>query len=116
MFGDLGPTGVLDRSPIEWGAGGLARTARDGLRFLLALFDGKLLPSASIEAMTDFRDTPNLGGPVADGGAPAEGDEYGLGLVRLTRGHTLLGHGVLFTGHTAGMWYWPDCGMTRGTH
>ena len=28
------------------------------------------------------------------------------------RGFTLLGHGGLFTGHTAGLWHLPECGVT----
>jgi D-alanyl-D-alanine carboxypeptidase len=113
MFGELGPTTPLDRSPVEWGAGGLAASADDALRFLSALFAGELLTPASLEAMTRFRPTPRLG--VSSDKAPpgARPDGYGLGLVRMERaGFTLIGHGGLFTGHTAGLWHLPDCGVT----
>ena len=60
--------------------------------------------------MTQFRATPQLGGAVS--GDPSE-DGYGLGLVKMRRaGYTLVGHGGLFTGHTAGLWHLPDCGLT----
>lgn len=113
MFGELGATTVLDRSPVEWGAGGVAAPADEAIRFLRGLFAGELLTPASLEAMTRFRDTPPLGVADADAkpGGPSEG--YGLGLVRMERaGFTLVGHGGLFTGHTAGLWHLPDRGVT----
>ena len=37
----------------------------------------------------------------------------GLGLVTMVRnGLTLVGHGGLFTGHTAGLWFIPECDVT----
>jgi D-alanyl-D-alanine carboxypeptidase len=111
MFGELGPTTVLDRSPVEWGAGGLASTAAGAIRFLSALMSGALLGAEQLAAMQTFRDTPDLGvGRSAGRGGP---DGYGLGLIRMElAGATLLGHGGLFTGHTAGVWYLPACGVT----
>ena len=113
MFGNLGATTVLDHSPVEWGAGGLAAPSRDALRFLQGLMAGELLSASSLEAMTQFRPTPPLG--VVDADAPADDrpDGYGLGLIRMERaGFTMLGHGGLFTGHTAGLWYVPECELT----
>lgn len=115
MFGDLGPTTALDRSPVEWGAGGLAAPAEDALRFLEGLFAGGLLEPQSLKAMTQFRATPPLGVSDADA-TPTDADEsngYGLGLIRMKRaGFTVLGHGGLFTGHTAGLWHVPKCNVT----
>lgn len=111
MFGELGATTVLDRSPVEWGAGGVAAPASDALRFLHGLFAGELLKRESLTAMTRFRATPPLG--AEDSSASSLEDGYGLGLVKMERGgFTLLGHGGLFTGHTAGLWHLPDCGLT----
>lgn len=112
MFGELGATTVLDKSPVEWGAGGLAAPVEEAIGFLRGLFEGKLLAPASIEDMARFRSIPPLGGVVdAEPGAPSDG--YGLGLIQMERaGVTLLGHGGLFTGHTAGLWHIPDCGVT----
>lgn len=113
MFGELGETTVLDRSPVEWGAGGLVAPAEESIRFLRGLFAGDLLAPASLESMTQFRSTPPLGvsDPNATSSDPSDG--YGLGLVRVERaGFTLLGHGGLFTGHTAGLWHIPDRGIT----
>lgn len=112
MFGELGATTVLDKSPVEWGAGGVAAPAEEAIRFLRGLFEGTLLAPASLDAMTRFRSTPPLGAEAANA-APGATDGYGLGLVRMERaGLTLLGHGGLFTGHTAGLWHIPDCGVT----
>jgi D-alanyl-D-alanine carboxypeptidase len=110
MFGELGPTTVLDQSPVEWGAGGLAASAEDSLRFLRGLFAGKLLAPASLKAMTDFRSTPPLGVASESGTSASGSDGYGLGLVRMKRaGFTLIGHGGLFTGHSTGLWYIAEC-------
>jgi D-alanyl-D-alanine carboxypeptidase len=113
MFGDLGPTTVLDRSPVEWGAGGLVAPAAEAMRFLDALMHGELLSPGSLDAMTTFQNTAPLG--VREPGAADRGQRegYGLGLVRMKRaGVDLLGHGGLFTGHTAGLWHAPACGIT----
>lgn len=112
MFGELGATTQLDRSSAEWSAGGLIAPADEAIRFLRGLFGGKLLSPASIEAMTRFRSIPPLGAEDdKKPGGPPEG--YGLGLIRMERaGKTLLGHGGLFTGHTAGLFHIPDCDVT----
>ena len=112
MFGKLGATTILDHSPVEWGAGGLAGTAEDSIRFLRGLFSQKLLTSKSIKAMTNFRSTRPLGGIEKENHVD-DTNGYGLGLVRMKRdGFTLVGHGGLFTGHTAGLWYVPECDLT----
>jgi D-alanyl-D-alanine carboxypeptidase len=113
MFGELGATTVLDRSPVELGAGGLVAPAEEAARFLAGLLAGELLAPASLEAMMEFRPIPPLG-VVDPKASPEEGsDGYGLGLVRMERaGFTIVGHGGLFTGHTAGLWHLPDCGVT----
>lgn len=111
MFGELGPTTVLDRSPVEWGAGGLASTATGAIGFLRGIMHGMLLGAEQLAAMQSFRDTPRQGIGRASGVTKPDG--YGLGLVRLELpGATLVGHGGLFTGHTAGVWYLPSCGVT----
>jgi D-alanyl-D-alanine carboxypeptidase len=111
MFGELGPTTVLDRSPVEWGAGGLVSTAAGAISFLSGLMNGALLGAEQLAAMQSFRDTPRQGIGRASGVTKPDG--YGLGLVRLELpGSTLVGHGGLFTGHTAGVWYLPACDVT----
>jgi D-alanyl-D-alanine carboxypeptidase len=112
MFGDLGSTTELERSPIEWGAGGLAATASDAATFLQGIMTGRLLTAASRDAMTRFRPTPSLG-VIDENDVGPDGDGYGLGLVSMVRrGLQLIGHGGLFTGHTAGLWYVPACRTT----
>jgi|GEM_PF-1358926 len=112
MFGELGPTTVLDRSPAEWGAGGVAAPAGEAIQFLRGLLDGKLLAPASLESMKQFHSTPQLG--VSDPKTPPDqSDGYGLGLMKMERGGlTILGHGGLFTGHTAGLWSISECDVT----
>lgn len=113
MFGELGPTTRLDHSPVEWGAGGLVASAEDAIRFLRGLFDSKLLKPASLETMTQFRPTPQLGVPDRNSPPGGHSDGYGLGLIRMERaGATLTGHGGLFTGHTAGLWHIPNRDIT----
>ena len=67
-------------------------------------------PASSLRVMTEFQPTPPLG--IAgrnDSGSEADNGS-GLGLVRMVRnGFTLIGHGGLFTGHTAGVWFVPEC-------
>lgn len=113
MFGQLGATTLLDRSSAEWAAGGLVAPAGESLRFLRGLLAGELLSPASLAAMTRFRDTPPLGAHTPNAASGETKDGYGLGLIRIElAGFTLLGHGGLFNGHTAGMWHAPDCGVT----
>ena len=111
MFGEMGPTTELDRSPVEWGAGGLVAPAADASRFIRALMSGALLEPGSLSAMQAFHDTPRQG--IGGSAVSERRDGYGLGLVRLELpGATLIGHGGLFTGHTSGVWYLPACGAT----
>jgi D-alanyl-D-alanine carboxypeptidase len=115
MFGELGATTVLDRSSVEWSAGGLVAPADDAIRFLRGLFGDELLDPASLKVMTQFRATPPLG--VTDGSAAQSNDGYGMGLIRMERaGYTILGHGGLFNGHTAGLWHVPACGITMALY
>lgn len=110
MFGDLGATTVLDTSPVEWGAGGLAATAAEGLRFLGALMRGGPLADSSLAQMSEFRATPPLGVHAPSQSGLESADGYGLGLITMSRaGLTVIGHGGLFTGHTAGLWFVPAC-------
>ncbi len=110
MFGELGATTRLDRSPVEWGAGGLAAPAAEALRFISGLMQGDLVSDTSLDAMRAFRPTPPLGVDGAGDLLEEVENGYGLGLVRRIRnGFTLVGHGGLFTGHTAGLWYVPEC-------
>lgn len=110
MFGELGPTTTLDQAPNERSAGGIASTAADALTFMHGLVSGRLVSPESYARMTRFRETPPLGGVVADTTAK---DGYGLGLIRMERlGHTMIGHGGLFNGHTAALWYLPACDVT----
>lgn len=112
MFGELGSTAVLDDSPVERGAGGLVAPATDAARFMSGLLRGELLEPSSLEQMQRFRDTPPLGFERDETGRAKE-NGYGLGLIRqVRRGVTFIGHGGLFTGHTAGSWYLPQCDTT----
>jgi|CXWL01.1.fsa_nt_gi D-alanyl-D-alanine carboxypeptidase len=109
QHGGLGATTDLDRSPVEWGAGGVVAPAAEATRFLHGLFDSKLLKPETLAAMTEFRPTRALGAHAPD----QSQDGYGLGLVRMNRaGLMLVGHGGLFTGHTAGLWHLPDHDLT----
>ena len=112
MFGELGATTILDQSTAEWSAGGLATPADENIRFLRAVIEKKLLSQGSLNAMMQFHSTPPLG--VSDPKVPPDTfDGYGLGLIKIQRsGFTLLGHGGMFNGHTAGMWQIPECGAT----
>lgn len=110
MFGSLGATTRLDRSPVEWGAGGIAAPAAEALRFIGSLMRGSLLSASSLGAMTEFRPTPPLGIAGRSNSGSEADNGYGLGLVRMVRnGFTLVGHGGLFTGHTAGVWFVQEC-------
>ena len=74
---------------------------------------GGLLTPESLAAMTRFRPTPQLGLSEPSGDDADEENGYGLGLITMKRvGLTLIGHGGLFTGHTAGLWYVPECELT----
>ncbi|NOT07437.1 MAG: beta-lactamase family protein [Gemmatimonadales bacterium] len=113
MFGELGATTVLDRSSVELSAGGLIAPAEEALRFLHELLAGKLLSRASLDLMLQFRPTRPLGVSDSSTVSPDRSDGYGLGLVRMELpGVTLLGHGGLYNGHTAGLWYLADQGVT----
>lgn len=109
QHGELGATTELDRSPVEWGAGGVVAPAAEATRFLHGLMGGRLLKPETLAAMAEFRPTRALGAHASDGSQ----DGYGLGLVRMERaGLTLIGHGGLFTGHTAGLWHLPEHDLT----
>jgi D-alanyl-D-alanine carboxypeptidase len=113
MFGALGATTVLDRSSAEWSTGGLAAPAEEAVRFLRGLFAGKLLSRASLAALQQFRSIPALGHFSPSTAPPSRFEGYGLGLLKMERaGVTLLGHGGLFTGHAAGLWYIPEHDLT----
>ena len=113
MFGELGATTVLDQSTVELSAGGLAAPADDALKFLNGVFKGKLLSPSSLEMMKQFRSIPQLGITDSDQSSQKNSDGYGLGLIRMElKGYTLLGHGGLYNGHTAGLWYIPDRDIT----
>lgn len=54
-----------------------------------------------------------LGATTGDGAPPDLSDGYGLGLLSIRRrDYPVIGHGGLFTGHTAGLWYLPGCAVT----
>lgn len=109
MFGELGSTAILDRSPVDYGSGGLIATAEESLKFLHALLGKKLLTEKSLAAMMPYQEIAPLG--VHQEGA-SEKQRYGLGLLERKRGkYTFVGHGGLFTGHTAGLWQVPECNL-----
>ncbi len=113
MFGELGPTTILDQSSVELSAGGLAAPASEAIQFLNGLFHEKLLSEKTLKTMMQFRPIPPLG--VSDSNQNRHGrkDGYGLGLIKMELdGFTLLGHGGLYNGHTAGLWYIPDRDIT----
>jgi CubicO group peptidase (beta-lactamase class C family) len=112
MFGTLGPTTILDKSTAERSAGGLAATARDALRFLSTLMERGLLPESTLRTMLPSRPILPLGD--FSGAVPTEKtDAYGRGLARMrVGGRELVGHGGLYNGHAAGLWYLPECRLT----
>ncbi|MDX2000288.1 MAG: serine hydrolase domain-containing protein [Thermoanaerobaculia bacterium] len=113
QHGELGATTDLDHSPVEWGAGGVVAPAAEATRFLHGLMGGKLLKPETLAAMTEFRPTRALGAHAPSQAQDQGQDGYGLGLVRMERaGLTLIGHGGLFTGHTAGLWHLPEHDLT----
>ncbi len=97
----------LDESWLEWGSGGVVSTLREQIIFLtdlLAGSEGQLISDNSLKLMHDFL---SMDGPAADSDAPI-GSSYGFGLIRERRdGYTLIGHGGMFNGFTAGLWYVP---------
>ena len=98
---------------MELSAGGLAAPAEESIQFLRWLFAGKLLAPASLEAMQGFRATPPLGLFSKSTAPPSKFEGYCMGFVKIERaGVTLLGHGGLFTGHSAGLWHIPERGIT----
>ena len=108
MFGELGPTTSFDGSNLGFGHSGLVSTLEDGLMFLSSLMKGEIIDDNMMEKMQSF---------VALSDAPAEGNKpvsgYGLGLFHIVRpGYEMLGHGGMFNGHTAGLWYFPACDTT----
>ena len=63
--------------------------------------------------MEQFRPIPQLGITDSDQDSQKKSDGYGLGLIRMElEGYTLLGHGGLYNGHTAGLWHIPDRDIT----
>ena len=112
MFGELGPTTPIDRGNMEWGSGGVIASAGESLRFIAALLDGTLLSEESLASMTDFVDTPPLGGASALSAGDTS-NHYGLGISRAVRpaGYSRLGHGGIYNGHQAGLWRFEPCGI-----
>jgi len=113
MFGELGPSTVLENSNAEWGAGGVVSTGDDALLFLRGLLNGGLLSSASLERMLESVPAVSLGAGGAEFGVPKDiSSAYGHGIMRTRRPtYDLLGHGGIFAGHTAGLWHVPDSGL-----
>jgi D-alanyl-D-alanine carboxypeptidase len=113
MFGELGPTAVLEHSKLEWGSGGVISTVEETLRFLHALVEGELLSSSSREQMLRTVPAQSLGQSGEQIGIPPDlSNEYGHGVIRTGRpGYEMLGHGGILAGHTAGLWHLPQCGV-----
>lgn len=112
MFGRLGPTTQLDESTAERSAGGLAASAEDALAFLSSLMGGQVVQAETLRTMMPSRSIPPLG--QFDGQpSTAKTDGYGQGLARMqVAGRDLVGHGGLYNGHSAGLWYIPACQVT----
>jgi D-alanyl-D-alanine carboxypeptidase len=112
MFGTLGPTTVLDQSTAELSAGGLAATADDALAFLGALMDGRIVQAPRLADMMPSQPIAALGN--FDGPPSKEKtDAYGQGLARMQLAkREMIGHGGLYNGHSAGLWYLPSCHLS----
>lgn len=113
MFGELGATTVLDRSSAEWSAGGLVAPGRrsDSLPARAVCRKASASRIARSHDPLPLHSALGVDDAGAEHGGPSEG--YGLGLIRMERaGMTLLGHGGLFTGHTASLFHIPDCDVT----
>jgi D-alanyl-D-alanine carboxypeptidase len=87
-----------------WTAGGLIATPEAVARFGDAVFRGRLLEPASLEAMLDFD---------ARGAGEGAGRGYGFGVssFELPR-HEVYGHGGAIPGYRAALWHAPEHGIT----
>jgi D-alanyl-D-alanine carboxypeptidase len=85
-----------------WAAGGMAANARSVAVWADALFNGRVLDEASLDAMIDIRRT-------------GERIDYGFGVMRvesLSRSKSMLGHGGMIDGFQSVMWYVPSEDVT----
>ena len=83
---------------LEWTGGGLVTTARDLARWAWLLYDGHVLPDASLKQMLD-------GVPATHPSIPS----YGLGAIIRTSGHgPAFGHYGWVPGYVSGMAYYAD--------
>ena len=73
-----------------------------------ALRGGELLAENSIRMMNHYKHLNGKGEK-----ATADQQGYGMGIMRIPRdGFTLVGHGGMFNGFTAGLWYVPEHELT----
>ncbi|MER7585137.1 serine hydrolase domain-containing protein [Kitasatospora sp. NPDC097691] len=101
-------SGLVDITEQNPGAGGMISTTADLDRFLTALFRGRLLPPAQLDAMFTVPDVPYLGGSDQD---PGHGRAfYGAGPMRVTLpdGVTVWGKTGSTFGYTDGMFATRD--------
>ena len=72
---------VTEQSPYPWAEGGMISSARDLRTLMVALFKGRLLPSAELTAMVTVPDVPYMGTDHCTGQAC-----FGMGLMSATVG------------------------------
>lgn len=72
---------VTDQSPYPWAEGGMISSARDLRALMVALFTGRLLPSAELNDMFTVPDVPYMGSDHCTGRAC-----FGMGLMSATIG------------------------------
>jgi D-alanyl-D-alanine carboxypeptidase len=87
----------LSAITVTWAAGAMASTASDLARWAEALYGGRVVSPAALDAMTTFR----------------RRDEYGLGTrTRIFEGRRAVGHLGGVRGFENAMWYFPREGAT----
>jgi D-alanyl-D-alanine carboxypeptidase len=85
---------------MEWTGGGFALTTGDLVRFVRALFDGRVLAAPELDAMRDLVPAPGLG-------------SYGLGLIGWKSAHgPALGHSGWFPGYLCQVAHYPERQLT----
>lgn len=92
---------------LEWTGGGLVSTSEDLVRWAVALFSGKALPSKQVDEMLH-----SIAVPEHYSDDPGRDYGYGLGI---NVAHTSLGvayrHGGFFPGYNSMLAYFPDTGI-----
>ena len=99
---------VTEQSPYPWAEGGMISSARDLRTLMVALFTGRLLPSAELSDMFTVPDVPYLGTNDCQVGNPGRAC-FGMGLMSATLGGvTVWGKTGSRPGYTDGVFATQD--------